>query len=170
MGFSLLSEWPEPVVPVQSISSSGITNIPTKYIKPPTDRPSLESFHTKIQTDLYIPVIDISPLISASDRADEVMHKISHACKKWGFFQVVNHNVAPHLVQKMKDVWREFFYSPMAVKKAYANDPRTYEGYGSRIGVDKEATLDWGDYFFLYLLPESAKNLDKWPKLPPNLR
>lgn len=169
MGFSL-NKWPEPVVPVQSISNSGIIEIPAKYIRPPTDRPSLESFETKVESELYIPVIDISPLITGSGDTEEVMHEISHACKKWGFFQVVNHGVTPDLVQNMREVWREFFYSPMEVKKAYANDPMTYEGYGSRVGVDKEAVLDWGDYFFLYLLPEMTKNLDKWPKLPPNLR
>ncbi|KAJ4779905.1 2-oxoglutarate (2OG) and Fe(II)-dependent oxygenase superfamily protein [Rhynchospora pubera] len=163
------SEWPEPIVPVQSLSNSGITEIPSKYIKPPIDRPSLDSFHNS-ETDLYIPVIDISPLINGSDRTDEAMHAISHACKEWGFFQVVNHGVAPDLVQKLRAAWREFFYSPMEAKKAYANDPKTYEGYGSRVGVDKEAILDWGDYFFLYLLPESTKNLNKWPELPPNLR
>lgn len=169
MSYSL-NGWPELVVPVQSISNSGITEIPAKYIKPPTKRPSLESLETKVDTDLCIPMIDISPLIRGSDHTDEVTHAISHACKEWGFFQVVHHGVTPDLVQKMKDVWREFFYSPIAAKKIYANNPTTYEGYGSRVGVDKEAILDWGDYFFLYLLPESTKNLDKWPQLPPNLR
>ncbi|XP_078181170.1 jasmonate-induced oxygenase 1-like isoform X1 [Carex rostrata] len=169
MSYSL-NGWPESVVPVQSISNSGITEIPAKYIKPPTKRPSLESLETKVDIDLCIPVIDISPLIGGSDNTDEVTHAISHACKEWGFFQVVHHGVTPDLVQKMKDVWREFFYSPIDAKKIYANNPTTYEGYGSRVGVDKEAILDWGDYFFLYLLPESTKNLDMWPKLPPNLR
>ncbi|KAJ4772154.1 2-oxoglutarate (2OG) and Fe(II)-dependent oxygenase superfamily protein [Rhynchospora pubera] len=174
--FALLFPWIVKLSTAIKFRSTGIINIlvviteiPSKYIKPPIDRPSLDSFHNS-ETDLYIPVIDISPLINGSDRTDEAMHAISHACKEWGFFQVVNHGVAPDLVQKLRAAWREFFYSPMEAKKAYANDPKTYEGYGSRVGVDKEAILDWGDYFFLYLLPESTKNLNKWPELPPNLR
>ncbi|GJN13998.1 hypothetical protein PR202_gb00768 [Eleusine coracana subsp. coracana] len=58
----------------------------------------------------------------------------------------------------------------MEEKKAFANSPVTYEGYGSRLGVEKGAILDWSDYYFLHLVPSDAKNLDKWPMVPCNLR
>jgi isopenicillin N synthase-like dioxygenase len=70
----------------------------------------------------------------------------------------------------MRDAWREFFDLPMEEKKLYANSPVTYEGYGSRLGVEKGATLDWSDYYYLNLLPNDMKNLEKWPEMPHHLR
>ncbi|ONK77057.1 uncharacterized protein A4U43_C02F2650 [Asparagus officinalis] len=98
------------------------------------------------------------------------MKAISDACKEWGFFQVINHGVSLDLVAKMRTVWREFFHLPVEAKKKLANSPKTYEGYGSRLGVEKGAILDWGDYYFLHVLPEHVKNYDKWPANPESCR
>nr|CAD1817555.1 unnamed protein product [Ananas comosus var. bracteatus] len=125
------------------------------------------------------PVVDIGGLVATVDRSgegrcrrsdDAAMQAISEACKEWGFFQVVNHGVSCGVVERMRGVWRSFFRLPMEEKKMYTNSPKTYNGYGSRVGVDKGAVLDWGDYFFLTVLPESSQILDKWPKVPHNLR
>nr|CAD1822037.1 unnamed protein product [Ananas comosus var. bracteatus] len=70
----------------------------------------------------------------------------------------------------VRDAWGEFFRLPAELKRSYANAPTTYEGYGSRLGTEVGAELDWGDYFFLNLLPESAKDYAKWPTEPPNCR
>lgn len=153
--------WPEPVVRVQSISESGTSTIPERYIKPPSDRPC-------IQTDsspLSIPVIDLSAI-----SREEMAQAVSVACSEWGFFQVVNHGVRPELMRHAQEVWRGFFHLPMEEKQRYANSPGTYEGYGSRLGVEKGARLDWGDYYFLHVLPSSLKSHEKWPALPPSLR
>lgn len=47
--------WPEPIVRVQSLSHSGISTIPTKYVKALNERPSL----SKINSDVNIPTIDL---------------------------------------------------------------------------------------------------------------
>ncbi|WOL18654.1 protein SRG1-like isoform X2 [Canna indica] len=71
----------------------------------------------------------------------------------------------------MRRAWREFFQLPLEEKNKYANSPKTYEGFGSRLGVDKDIVLDWADYFFLNLLPHSIKSPDKyWPSQPSALR
>ncbi|XP_038980892.1 probable 2-oxoglutarate-dependent dioxygenase At5g05600 [Phoenix dactylifera] len=164
------SEWPEPVVPVQSLSESGLTEIPARYVKPPSDRPGAVSFLDGPEQGLKIPVIDLGGLVGDSGERQATVQAISDACKEWGFFQVVNHGVSLDLAGRMKKVWMEFFHLPMEEKKAYANNPKTYEGYGSRLGVEKDAILDWTDYFFFYLHPDSQKNLDKWPLRPETLR
>lgn len=56
-----------------------------------------------------------------------------------------------------------FFARPAEAREAYANSPATYEGYGSRLGTAKGGPLDWGDYYFLHLLPAALKSHDKWP-------
>ncbi|KAG6491990.1 jasmonate-induced oxygenase 2-like isoform X1 [Zingiber officinale] len=157
MGSVQLVEWPEAIVRVQALSESGLTAIPAGYIRPQAELPSLS---TGVDAaDASIPVVDL-------ETGGEAVAAVAEACRAWGFFQVVNHGVDPSLVERAVEVWREFFRLPMEAKQAYSNSPATYEGYGSRLGVDKGAILDWGDYFFLHLLPEKFKNQEKWPGLP----
>ncbi|XP_057487006.1 jasmonate-induced oxygenase 1-like [Actinidia eriantha] len=159
--------WPEPIVRVQSLSNSGITAIPKQYIKPPSSRPSL----APPARDLHIPVIDLSNLVSADPSLrSETFGLVSCACREWGFFHVVNHGVDHALMGRAREIWREFFYLPMEMKQCYANAPVTYEGYGSRLGVEKGIKLDWSDYFFLHYLPISMRDQKKWPNLPLSCR
>jgi len=159
--------WPEPVVRVQSLSESGAATIPERYVKPEAERPSsaAPAAGPGGATAEGIPVVDLSsPGDPATARA------VSEACRDWGFFQAVNHGVPPELLRRARGVWRGFFRQPMEVKQRYANSPATYEGYGSRLGVEKGAVLDWGDYYFLHVRPPHLFDPDKWPHLPPDLR
>ena len=162
----LPQEWPEQIVPVQSIAESGTSVIPDHYVKPPSERPSTDSTVSEFGRELNIPVVDLGGLTGGVTECRATMKATSDACREWGFFQVVNHGVSLDLVAKMKMVWKEFFHLPMEEKQKLTNSPTTYEGYGSRLGVEKGAILDWGDYYFLHVLPESVKNYDKWPVLP----
>lgn len=159
-----LQSWPEPIVRVQSLSESGINVIPERYVKRPSDRPMLNSAPT--QAAVNIPVIDLKDL--STDEA--TLARIGSACREWGFFQVVNHGVSHDLIKRTREAWREFFHLPLDVKQAYSNSPTTYEGYGSRLGVVKGATLDWSDYYFLHLLPLPGRDQAKWPAEPPSCR
>lgn len=161
MGSVQLMEWPEPVVRVQTLSESSLAAIPAHYIKPQGDRPSLSA---GLDSAASIPTVDLE------DNDGGVAAAVAEACREWGFFQVVNHGVDRGLVERAVEVWRAFFRLSLEEKQAYANSPATYEGYGSRLGVDKGAILDWGDYFFLQLLPEKLKSPEKWPALPTHCR
>ncbi|KAI7741056.1 hypothetical protein M8C21_006935, partial [Ambrosia artemisiifolia] len=142
--------------------------IPERYIKPPSDRPSLNN---SPHSDINIPLVDMSGLTDSDHTVREAtMNQISIACREWGFFQVVNHGLKPELVDGVREIWREFFHEPMDVKQKYANLPITYEGYGSRLGLQKGAILDWSDYYFLHYLPSSLKDHRKWPDKPSSLR
>ncbi|CAM8963598.1 unnamed protein product [Rhodiola kirilowii] len=155
-------EWPEAITRVQSLSESGTPKIPTQYVKPPDQRPSLNS---EAQFDVNIPLVDLESTEKAM-----IMEQVSEACREWGFFQVLNHGVRHELMDQMREIWRTFFHLPMEIKQEYANNPVTYEGYGSRIGVQKEAILDWSDYYFLHYHPVCLKNPNKWPALPLSCR
>lgn len=160
--------WPEPVVPVQSLADHA-TVVPERYVKPPSERPSGTSDDATGDSN-NLPVVDLGGLLSGAVEREAAVRALSDACKEWGFFQVVNHGVSPELMRGAREVWREFFYLPLEEKQAYANSPPTFEGYGSRLGIQKGASLDWGDYFFFHVRPESIKNHDKWPALPASLR
>ncbi|KAI7757710.1 hypothetical protein M8C21_014180, partial [Ambrosia artemisiifolia] len=163
----LPSDWLEPIVRVQTLSDTGSPVIPDRYIKPLSQRPSFN-----IQSDSQnIPIIDLYELTKGSATTQKaIMDQISIACREWGFFQVVNHGISGELVDGTREIWKEFFHQPMEVKQNYANAPKTYEGYGSRLGIQKGAILDWSDYFFLHYLPSKLKNHNKWPSQPPFLR
>ncbi|GJM88209.1 hypothetical protein PR202_ga04243 [Eleusine coracana subsp. coracana] len=163
--------WPEPIVPVQVLSNSGVSTVPQQYIRPPSEQPIIGSTNDTILT---IPIIDLSGFDDTTTpderRRQVVVAEVGDACRNWGFFHVVNHGVDIDVVKHIRGAWRDFFDLPMEEKKAFANSPVTYEGYGSRLGVEKGAILDWSDYYFLNLVPNDAKNLEKWPKVPCNLR
>ncbi|KAA8534067.1 hypothetical protein F0562_031740 [Nyssa sinensis] len=159
-------DWPEPIVRVQSLSDSGVPVVPDRYIKPPPERPLISSDNS----DINIPLIDLGGFFGDEYLRATTLTQISEACREWGFFQVVNHGVRPELMDGAREVWRQFFHLPFESKQVYANAPKTYEGYGSRLGVQKGAILDWSDYYFLHYLPCSLKDHHKWPALPVSLR
>jgi isopenicillin N synthase-like dioxygenase len=163
-----MDEWPEPIVRVQSLAESNLSSLPDRYIKPASLRPTTTE---DAPTATNIPIIDLEGLFSEEGLSDDViMARISEACRGWGFFQVVNHGVKPELMDAARENWREFFHMPVNAKETYSNSPRTYEGYGSRLGVEKGASLDWSDYYFLHLLPHHLKDFNKWPSFPPTIR
>ncbi|KAF2319100.1 hypothetical protein GH714_013281 [Hevea brasiliensis] len=170
-----LQDWPEPIVRVQSLSESCLDEVPNRYIKPPLERPSIKSSSSSSSfasdDDVNIPIVDLGGLYGKDDtlRAS-ILGEISIACHDWGFFQVINHGIKPELLDRGREIWREFFHLPMEEKQKYANSPKTYEGYGSRLGVEKGAILDWSDYYFLHYLPLPLKDYNKWPALPSNCR
>ncbi|KAG2241224.1 hypothetical protein Bca52824_096790 [Brassica carinata] len=126
-------KWPEPTVRVQSLAESNLATVPDRYIKPPSERP-----------DQTI-IINHQPKTAAIN------------------IPVINHGVRPELMEAAREAWRSFFNLPVEAKEVYSNSPSTYEGYGSRLGVEKGAILDWNDYYFLHYLPLVLKDLNKWP-------
>ncbi|KAL8504789.1 hypothetical protein ACS0TY_016106 [Phlomoides rotata] len=156
--------WPEPVIPVQRLSESGITRIPNRYVKKPSNRPVSSG-------SVNIPVTDMKDLESEElSVRRKATGMINSACREWGFFQVVNHGVSHELMARSREAWRGFFVLRMEEKLSYANKPSTYEGYGSRLGVEKGISLDWSDYFYLHWLPVEMRDHNKWPSLPVSCR
>ncbi|KAF8082583.1 hypothetical protein N665_0819s0022 [Sinapis alba] len=162
-------KWPEPIIRVQSLAESNLTTVPDRFIKPPSQRTNetITINHQPEATAINIPVIDLSSILSGNHEDNE---RMSEACREFGFFQVINHGVRPELMAAAREVWRSFFHLSVEAKEAYSNSPSTYEGYGSRLGVEKGALLDWNDYYFLNFLPLVLKDLNKWPSLPSNIR
>ncbi|KAH9311642.1 hypothetical protein KI387_026677, partial [Taxus chinensis] len=166
-GVLLQAEWPEPIQRVQSLAESGINVVPPRYIKAEKDRPAIDmdrEGEIDDSLEVNIPIIDLGGL--EGEGREGTIQQIWMACREWGFFQVLGHGVPLHLIRQARQVARQFFSLPLEEKQSYANSPKTYEGYGSRLGIDKGALLDWGDYFFLHLLPLSIKDINKWPAKP----
>ncbi|KAF2319114.1 hypothetical protein GH714_013407 [Hevea brasiliensis] len=140
-----LQDWPEPIVRVQSLSESCLDEVPNRYIKPPLERPSIKSSSSSSSfasdDDVNIPIVDLGGLYGKDDtlRAS-ILGEISIACHDWGFFQVINHGIKPELLDRGREIWREFFHLPMEEKQN------------------------------MQILQRPMKDYNKWPALPSNCR
>ena len=82
-----------------------------------------------------VPVIDVSPLITAASKSnkketnnnvqdhelqlkvDRVVKEISDACKNWGFYYAVGHGIERSLIQTLKDQSKKFINMPKEFKR-----------------------------------------------------
>lgn len=63
--------------------ASGIKNVPSKYVRPISDRPNLSDVHS---SDVSIPLIDLHGLHGPDHSL--IIQQIGQACQSDGFFQV----------------------------------------------------------------------------------
>lgn len=126
-----------------------------------------------------VPVIDF--FTSSRGDTKEIVWEIGNACRKWGFFQVINHGVPLELSKRMVKMAKEFFDQPIEEKKKVKRDEGNSMGYH-----DSEHTKnvrDWKEVFDFSLedprLVPAMDNLDdqelrtisnRWPQYPTEFR
>lgn len=66
-----------------------------------------------------VPIIDVGAIVrdANSGEAARAVDEIAKACREWGFFQVVNHDVPAELIAKTWSQTRWFFEQPMQTKE-----------------------------------------------------
>ncbi|XP_075479529.1 gibberellin 3-beta-dioxygenase 1-like [Primulina tabacum] len=69
-----------------------------------------------------VPVIDLH-----DENATEL---IGHACKRWGVFQVINHDISRNLIDEVEMEGKRLFSLPMYQKLKAARLPNGVSGYG----------------------------------------
>ncbi|KAJ0081776.1 hypothetical protein Patl1_10083 [Pistacia atlantica] len=150
-----------PVPSVQELAKEPLTTVPSRYVRSDQD-PTSTSNATSLPP---LPAIDLQKLLSG-DLMDLELDKLHHACKEWGFFQLINHGVSSSLVEKMKIETQEFFNLPMEEKKKYWQKEGDTEGFGQLFVVSKEQKLDWSDLFLVNTIPIRLRKPHLFPKLP----
>lgn len=112
-----------------------------------------------------VPVIDVATLDAATLRA------LDEACRRWGFFQILGHGIAPELSRVLLAQMRRFFALPASRKRAVERTARNTWGY-----YDRELTKnvrDWKEIFDVGP-PESegplAGSSPQWPADLPGFR
>ncbi|GAU18589.1 hypothetical protein TSUD_124200 [Trifolium subterraneum] len=159
---------------VQSLIQSGLSHVPSQYIQPPQNRPT-------IQTDpnSNIPIIDLFNF--NTNHRSSIREAIGYACREWGAFHVTNHGIPTTLLHSVRNSGLTFFNDcPMSEKLKYPCTPgaAASEGYGSRMLAtsDKEQNdavseiLDWRDYFDHHTFPLSRRNPNNWPNFTSDYR
>ncbi|KAK0579694.1 hypothetical protein LWI29_029845 [Acer saccharum] len=150
---------------VQELAKKGLTSVPPRYVHHDQDPPiiSLDSCSPQV------PVIDMQRLLS-EDFMDSELQKLDQACREWGFFQLINHEMSSRLVEKLKLETEEFFKLPMEEKSKYGQQEGDVEGYGNVFVVSEDQKLHWGDKLFFTTSPPHLRKPHLFPNLPPSFR
>nr|AAY15745.1 anthocyanidin synthase [Gerbera hybrid cultivar] len=156
---------------VESLSTSGIHQIPKEYIRPQEELRSITNIFDE-ETNKQKPQVPTVDLTDIESDDPEKRHKCSEELKKaameWGVMHVVNHGVSGDLIGRVKAAGEGFFGLPVEEKEKYGNDPDggRIQGYGSKLANNASGQLEWEDYFFHLVFPEEKRDLTIWPTTP----
>ncbi|XP_030928877.1 protein DMR6-LIKE OXYGENASE 2-like [Quercus lobata] len=151
--------------PLLSDLVSGMSSVPSNYIRPANDRPN---FHEVVSFDGAIPLIDLQDL-NGPKRSD-IIKEIGLACLNYGFFQVSNHGISEAVIDNMLDISREFFHMPESERlKNYSDDPMKTMRLSTSFNVRTENLSSWRDYLRLHCHP-LEDYIQEWPTNPPSFR
>ncbi|WOH14428.1 hypothetical protein DCAR_0933947 [Daucus carota subsp. sativus] len=149
-----------------TLTKMGLSNVPQRFILPPSQRPNSGHGH---HSTTNLPIIDLSNLNNPSHRA-RTIDDISAACKKLGFFQVINHGISTLTMNDAIDVAREFFNLPsdekMHLASANVHNPVRY---GTSLNHMKDKVHFWRDFIKHYSHP-IEKWIEQWPSNPPSYK
>ncbi|KAM4101044.1 hypothetical protein ACB094_05G113100 [Castanea mollissima] len=126
---------------VQELAKETSSTVPPHYMHFPYE-PPIKPDTTSLP---QVPVIDMQRLFSTKFR-DSELDELHHASKEWGYFQLINHGVDTSLMEKVK-------------KKKLWRLPGKLEEFGQAFVVSDEQKLDWGDMFYISMLPIHLRNL-----------
>ncbi|KAJ4706522.1 2-oxoglutarate (2OG) and Fe(II)-dependent oxygenase superfamily protein [Melia azedarach] len=147
-----------------SAQERGLSYVPECYKVPSSHRPSLAPEIANI------PIIDLAKLRQGDEQRLMLTQEIGNACRRMGFFQVVNHGICQSVLDEVLSSAAEFFNLPTEEKQTFmSNDVYKAVRYGTSLkdGVDKIQ-------FWRIFLKHYAHPLDdwilSWPKNPSNYK
>lgn len=177
-----------PVPCVRELAKGPLSTVPLRYVRLDQD----PRFEFADSSAAQIPVIDMHKLLFSDHSEDSELDKLHHACKDWGFFQVlaefylsferlyldiifcrliffvqlINHGVTDALVESMRSGIQELFDLPMEEKRKLWQKAGDFEGFGQNFVVSEEQKLNWGDLFGIITLPTYLRKPHLFPNLP----
>ncbi|KAK7826236.1 protein dmr6-like oxygenase 2 [Quercus suber] len=149
---------------VKHLCERGITKVPTKYIWPIPDQPNSRNGNSSASNpNLKLPIIDFAKL-QGSNRS-QAINSLKNACEKFGFFQLVNHDIPKDVIESIIDVSKRFFELPFGERSKYGSPVRC----GTSSNQNKDDMFCWRGFLKLSCQPLSDV-LPLWPSSPVDLR
>ncbi|KAJ8560859.1 hypothetical protein K7X08_027049 [Anisodus acutangulus] len=142
---------------VKGLSEMGLQKLPKQYIQPMEERITKST----VILDDQIPVIDMSNWNIDNKLVGE---KVCNAAEKWGFFQIINHDISLEVLESVKEATYRFFKQPAEEKNKHSKENSSTNNvrYGTSFTPKAEKALEWKDYLSLfYVSDEDAAAL--WP-------
>ncbi|KAI9078187.1 hypothetical protein K1719_039801 [Acacia pycnantha] len=126
----------KPVVFDSSVIS--YANVPQQFIWPDEDKPCLSA------PELKVPHVDLGRFLAGDPAAAaEASRIIDEACRKHGFFVVVNHGVDPKLISDAHRFMDDFFERPLSLKQRAQRKLGDHRGYASSFTGRFSSKLPW---------------------------
>lgn len=142
--------------------------VPARYVRPHQDPPPLVNGTAALPQP---PAVSLQGLLSADDLLEaSELEKLHHACRDWGFFQLMDHGVSSSVIEKMKRELQKFFQLPVEEKNKFGQRAGDTEGLGRAFVASDEQKLDWVDRFAIVTHPTSIRKPHLLPMLPPPFR
>ena len=114
-------------------------NIPQEFIWPDHEKPCSSG-----PPELVIPPIDLKGFFNGDDLAISNASKlVNEACKKHGFFLVVNHGIDSELIKKAHDYMDYFFQMQLSDKQKAQRKIGEHCGYASSFTGRFSTKLPW---------------------------
>ncbi|KAL3521476.1 hypothetical protein ACH5RR_019625 [Cinchona calisaya] len=114
------------------------SKIPPEFIWPDHEKPSPNP------RELDVPLVDLGGFLSGSpDATKEASRIVGEACKKHGFFLVVNHGVNSNLISDAHRYMDFFFERPLCEKQKAQRKVGEHCGYASSFTGRFSSKLPW---------------------------
>ncbi|CAL5416078.1 unnamed protein product [Camellia sinensis] len=114
-------------------------NIPPQFIWPDHEKPSLHE-----PPPLIVPPIDLGAFLSGDPLSVTTATRlVDEACKKHGFFLVINHGVSEELINEAHKNMDMFFDMPLKEKQRAQRKVGDYHGYASSFTGRYSSKLPW---------------------------
>lgn len=133
------------------------TNIPQQFIWPDDEKPC------SYAPELTVPLIDFRGFLSGDPAsATEASRLVGEACRKHGFFLVVNHGVDDKLIADAHRYMDDFFQLPLSTKQSVQRKVGEHCGYASSFTGRFCSKLPWKETLsFRYSAHQNSSNVVK---------
>ncbi|PON88066.1 Gibberellin-20 oxidase [Trema orientale] len=130
------------------------SNIPQQFIWPDEEKPCANA------PELQVPLINLGGFLSGDPAAAmEASRLVGEACRKHGFFLVVNHGVDSQLVADAHRYMDDFFELPLSEKQRAQRKAGEHCGYSSSFTGRFSSKLPWKETLsFRYSAEKDSSN------------
>ncbi|KAK7279061.1 hypothetical protein RJT34_24105 [Clitoria ternatea] len=144
-----------------SLEKKGISCVPQQYVIPTLHRPNEYA---------NVAVIDVAALNHASPNRSRLVQQIRDACRRLGFFQIVNHGVSGSVLDGALSVASKFFDMPTNERmKLKSNDVHKPVRYGTSLKDGIDEVKFWRVFLKHYAYPLKDW-IHMWPQNPHDYR
>ncbi|KAK2368855.1 1-aminocyclopropane-1-carboxylate oxidase protein [Trifolium repens] len=147
------------IVSVQGLIENGVIKVPQMFYCGNSNIHDV-SF-SESNSKLNIPIIDLTgihddPVLILRD---EGVKKVLNACEKWGFFQVINHEIPIHVLddEMIKGICRFHQQDAKVRKEYYTRDLTKKVVYLSNFSLYQDQSAEWRDTLAFFWTPHPPK-------------
>ncbi|GMI73590.1 ARABIDOPSIS THALIANA GIBBERELLIN 20-OXIDASE 1, gibberellin 20 oxidase 1, GA REQUIRING 5 [Hibiscus trionum] len=134
------------------------SNIPSQFIWPDDEKPCLDA------PELVIPTIDVGALLCGGDplAVSKAAEAVNEACKKHGFFLVVNHGVDSGLTDRAHQYMDVFFGLQLSEKQKALRKVGESYGYASSFVGRFSSKLPWKETLSFRFCPDTRNIVEHY--------